>query len=147
MELILKKADTDNDGLNDFDELNIYGTDPKKADTDNDGLNDFDELNIYGTDPLIPDTDGDGLKDGDEIVLGLDPLKPDTDDNGVLDCDEYFEQTVDQSRFDSDLFENNYAIPSSLDVSAKGNVNNNINISEYTGYLKRRRTCVCRKSN
>ena len=128
-------ADSDGDGLTSAQEIEL-GTDPKKADTDNDGLNDFDELNIYGTDPLIPDTDGDGLKDGDEIVLGLDPLKPDTDDNGVLDCDEYFEQTVDQSRFDSDLFENNYAIPSSLDVSAKGNVNNNINISEYTGYLK-----------
>lgn len=128
-------ADSDGDGLTNAQEIEL-GTDPKKADTDNDGLNDFDELNIYGTDPLIPDTDGDGLKDGDEIVLGLDPLKPDTDDNGVLDCDEYFEQTVDQSRFDSDLFENNYAIPSSLDVSAKGNVNNNINISEYTGYLK-----------
>ena len=128
-------ADSDGDGLSNSQEIEL-GTDSQYADTDDDGLSDGDEINIYNTDPLNPDTDEDGVNDGDEIVLGLNPLKPDTDDNEVLDCDEYFEQSVDKSRFDSDLFENNYAIPSSLDVSAKGNVNNNINISEYTGYLK-----------
>ena len=70
------------------------------------------------------------------LLYRINPLKPDTDDNGVLDCDEYFEQTVDQSRFDSDLFEDNLAVPSLLTVSAKGNVNSNIDISEYTGDLK-----------
>lgn len=128
-------ADSDGDGLSNSQEIEL-GTDSQYADTDDDGLSDGNEINIYNTDPLNPDTDEDGVNDGDEIVLGLNPLKPDTDDNEVLDCDEYFEQSVDKSRFDSDLFENNYAIPSSLDVSAKGNVNNNINISEYTGYLK-----------
>jgi len=112
------------------------GTDPQNDDTDGDGLKGGEEVNDYHTDPLNPDTDKDGVNDGDEIVLGLDPLKPDTDDNGVLDCDEYFEQTVDQSRFDSDLFEDNLAVPSLLTVSAKGNVNSNIDISEYTGHLK-----------
>lgn len=128
-------ADADGDGLSNAYEIEL-GTDPKYADTDDDGLSDYDEINVYGTDPLIPDTDEDGVNDGDEIVLGLDPLKPDTDDNGVLDCDEYFEQTVDQSRFDDDLFEDNLAVPSLLTVYAKGNVNNNIDISEYTGHLK-----------
>ena len=128
-------ADSDGDGLSNAYEIEL-GTDPKYADTDDDGLTDGDEINIYNTDPLNPDTDEDGVNDGDEIVLGLDPLKPDTDDNGVLDGDEYFEQTVEQSRFDSDLFEDNLAVPSVLTVSAKGNVNSNIDISEYTGHLK-----------
>ena len=128
-------ADSDGDGLSNEYEIEL-GTDPKYADTDDDGLSDGDEINIYNTDPLNPDTDEDGVNDGDEIVLGLDPLKPDTDDNGVLDCDEYLEQTVDQSRFDSELFEDNLAAPSLLTVSAKGNVNSNIDISEYTGHLK-----------
>ena len=122
-------ADPDEDGLTNAQEIEL-GTDPQNDDTDGDGLKGGEEVNDYHTDPLNPDTDG------DEIVLGLDPLKPDTDDNGVLDCDEYFEQTVDQSRFDSDLFEDNLAVPSLLTVSAKGNVNSNIDISEYTGHLK-----------
>jgi predicted RNA binding protein with dsRBD fold (UPF0201 family) len=42
-------------------------------DTDDDGLSDFDEVNIYGTDPNNSDTDGDGINDGDEIAFGYDP--------------------------------------------------------------------------
>lgn len=83
-------------------------------------------MNIYNTDPLNPDTDEDGLNDGDEVILGLNPLKSDTDDNGVLDSDEYIEQDVNRNRFDNSLFSNNVAIPSALNVSAKGNANNNI---------------------
>ena len=128
-------ADPDEDGLTNAQEIEL-GTDPQNDDTDGDGLKGGEEVNDYHTDPLNPDTDRDGLPDGDEPHIGLDPLKPDTDDNGVLDCDEYFEQTVDQSRFDSDLFEDNLAVPSLLTVSAKGNVNSNIDISEYTGHLK-----------
>ena len=115
-------ADPDEDGLTNAQEIEL-GTDPQNDDTDGDGLKGGEEVNDYHTDPLNPDTDRDGLPDGDEPHIGLDPLKPDTDDNGVLDCDEYFEQTVDQSRFDSDLFEDNLAVPSLLTVSAKGNVN------------------------
>ena len=37
-------ADTDSDGVVDFDEVNIFRTDPKKADSDNDGMTDGDEL-------------------------------------------------------------------------------------------------------
>ncbi|MFO7287793.1 MAG: PKD domain-containing protein, partial [Gammaproteobacteria bacterium] len=46
-------------------------TDP---DSDEDGLSDADEENIYGTDPNDPDTDGDGFGDGDEVAAGSDPL-------------------------------------------------------------------------
>jgi hypothetical protein len=43
-------------------------------DTDGDGLNDAEELNVYHTSPLDPDTDGDGLDDYKEVVtLGFDP--------------------------------------------------------------------------
>ena len=52
-----------------------YTSNPNKNDSDDDGLNDYDEVNscIYGednnecTDPWIPDSDGDGLNDYDEI--------------------------------------------------------------------------------
>lgn len=43
-------------------------------DTDNDGLNDWEELNVHKTSPYIPDTDSDNINDGDEIRLNKDPL-------------------------------------------------------------------------
>src|SRR3989338_7226449 len=67
-----KFKDSDADGLFDIDEKKL-GTNPKKADTDNDGLNDYEEVNVYGTDPLNPDTDKDGIKDGDEVKCGKNP--------------------------------------------------------------------------
>lgn len=45
-----------------------------KVDTDGDGLSDYDEINIYKTDPLNPDTDGDGYSDGEEVKGGYNPL-------------------------------------------------------------------------
>ncbi|MBU1933818.1 thrombospondin type 3 repeat-containing protein [Patescibacteria group bacterium] len=48
----------------------------KAKDTDNDGLNDYDELNIYHTSPYLEDTDGDGFKDGEEIKNNADPNCP-----------------------------------------------------------------------
>ena len=43
-------------------------------DIDNDGLSDFDEVNIHSTDPADSETDGDGIGDGGEVNVGLDPL-------------------------------------------------------------------------
>ena len=71
------------------------GTNPNSADSDEDGLSDSDEVNIYFTDPCSDDTDGDTLKDGDEIELNFNPLLVDTDYNGVWDCDERILQTLD----------------------------------------------------
>ena len=75
-------TDTDGDGLSDWDEVNVFRTDPKKADTDGDGLKDYAEVttyanyNSYQTDPLNPDTDGDGIPDGYEVAHGWNPLDP-----------------------------------------------------------------------
>jgi hypothetical protein len=97
-------VDTDEDGLTDDDEVNVYGTDPELfdtdgdgigdgdevdagtdplvaeavevVDTDEDGLSDDDEVNVYGTDPEVFDTDGDEVGDGDEVDAGTDPLDP-----------------------------------------------------------------------
>ncbi|QQM64753.1 hypothetical protein JG479_02445 [Pseudoalteromonas sp. LC2018020214] len=72
-------ADSDFDGMSDFDEVNnglspLDATDAT-ADADNDGLSNLDEL-LFGTDINNADTDGDGVSDGDEIQLGLNPLDP-----------------------------------------------------------------------
>jgi hypothetical protein len=48
----------------------------KIKDTDNDGLSDYDELDVYLTSPYLEDTDSDGIKDGDEIKNGTDPNCP-----------------------------------------------------------------------
>jgi hypothetical protein len=81
-------SDSDGDGLNDDDEI-VLGTDPFDPDTDDDGLSDGGEINVYLTDPLVADTDGDGLSDGDEIASQsfgcTDPLVGDTDVDGLSD--------------------------------------------------------------
>ncbi len=48
----------------------------KAKDTDQDGLSDYDELNIYGTSPYLPDTDSDGYSDKKEVDDGYDPNCP-----------------------------------------------------------------------
>ncbi len=45
-------------------------------DTDNDGLNDYEELHVFGTSPYLTDTDGDDLDDAVEIQSGGDPNCP-----------------------------------------------------------------------
>jgi hypothetical protein len=44
-----------------------------RKDSDHDGLSDWEEINVYGTDPFDPDTDGDGMDDGEEVFLGRNP--------------------------------------------------------------------------
>ena len=82
-------ADPDGDGLtNDLEEQ--YGTDPNNPDTDNDGLNDGEEVNNYKTSPVDYDTDGDGLGDGEEVKsYGTNPKHIDSDDNGLNKAEEF----------------------------------------------------------
>ncbi|CAB1058714.1 Rhs family protein, partial [Olavius sp. associated proteobacterium Delta 1] len=80
--------DLDGDGLTEFEETNIYGTDPNLADTDGDGINDGDELAYWGANwnndhdgdrlnnLVDSDADNDHISDGDEIDRGYDPSDP-----------------------------------------------------------------------
>jgi hypothetical protein len=43
------------------------------VDSDKDGIADYDELNLYQTNPFSADTDNDGFIDGAEIIQGYDP--------------------------------------------------------------------------
>lgn len=78
--------DADKDGISDYDEINIYKTDPLSSDTDGDGLTDYEEIFTHETDPLSPDTDNDGLSDYEEVhIYKTDPKNPDTDNDGYED--------------------------------------------------------------
>ena len=59
-----------------FDNI-YYQTQTKLAsltvDTDDDGLRDYEEEEIYKTDPKVQDSDGDGFLDGDEVAAGYNP--------------------------------------------------------------------------
>lgn len=85
--------DYDGDGLTLIEEYE-YDTNPFLADTDEDGLSDYDEIYIYFTDPNKFDTDEDGLSDGTEVECGLNPLVKDTDGNGIIDGEEILNQKV-----------------------------------------------------
>ncbi len=85
-------GDTDGDTIGDYDEIFTFFTDPTLADTDADGINDYDELtgaNGYYTDPLLWDTDGDSLSDSSEVDTHLtDPTDSDTDNDNLDDGEE-----------------------------------------------------------
>lgn len=65
----IEDMDLDDDVEEEQDE-----TEGDDLDSDNDGLTDDEENNIWFTDPGNPDTDGDGYEDGDEVDNGYDPL-------------------------------------------------------------------------
>jgi len=56
----------------------------RNRDTDQDGLNDFDELYVHGTSPYLPDSDSDGITDAAEISAGKDPNCPEGEDCYLL---------------------------------------------------------------
>ena len=87
-------VDEDGDGLDREMEQQL-GTSDYNADSDGDGLSDYDEVFIYGTNPMNADTDGDGMNDGWEVLHGLNPLvndaSGDADGDGVSNLTEYLQ--------------------------------------------------------
>ena len=81
---LIVNQDSDEDGLDYYEEVSVYGTDPYNPDSDGDGLKDGEEK-LLGTNPLNVDSDGDSLTDSYEVDGGLDPLSQDTDGDGLLD--------------------------------------------------------------
>ena len=82
-------SDTDNDGVLDGDEVNIYGTNPRDEDTDGDLMPDRLEIE-FGYKPRNArdgerDDDDDGIPTGVEVAFGFDPFDADTDDDGRED--------------------------------------------------------------
>ena len=62
------------------DMYGLGGCFPWNPDSDNDGICNSQEINVYNTNPYLLDTDNGGACDGDEVVLdGTDPKYP-TDD-------------------------------------------------------------------
>lgn len=55
---------TDVNGNTNICQQSVTVIDNSNADTDGDGLTDWEEVHVYHTNPLNPDTDGDGLSDG-----------------------------------------------------------------------------------
>ena len=97
-------ADTDGDGLNDGDEVNIYSTNPLNKDTDGDTLTDGDEVKLYSTNPLNKDTDSDKLMDNEEVnTYNTLPNDNDTDDDTLLDGDEVLTYKTNPKMVDTDL--------------------------------------------
>lgn len=120
--------DSDQDGLNDYEEFHNHSTNVTNPDSDGDGLSDGDEVNEHGTDPLVADADDDG--DGwhafrecddndssrhpganeslngidddcdDEVDEGFSDL--DSDSDGLDDYDEYHNRSTDPANNDSD---------------------------------------------
>lgn len=120
-------ADIDGDGLTNLEEIRL-NTNPTVADTDSDGLKDYDEVYIYGTNPLQYDTDGDCISDSDEILLGLDPLNPKTD--GVTpDSKRTFDQVLSSDAINESLLSENDAIPSIFGI-VPDNINNHVSLNE-----------------
>jgi hypothetical protein len=72
----LPSADSDSDGLDNLSEYQA-GTDPDNSDTDDDGLGDGEEVDVFNTNPASWDSDGDGVSDGSEVDQGYDPNDPD----------------------------------------------------------------------
>jgi rubrerythrin len=94
METTTSLTDTDTDGLNDYKELIVYGTNATAKDTDSDGLEDDEELLVALTSPFDSDCDNDGLNDfQEEITYLTNPYETDSDLDGYSDFEEIQQNT------------------------------------------------------
>jgi hypothetical protein len=77
-------GDTQSDGIQLVSQEGDSGANPgprlrilRRLDTDDDGLSDIAETTVFGTNPLVADTDGDGISDGAEYLAGTNPTNSD----------------------------------------------------------------------
>lgn len=70
---IVIDRDSDGDGLPDWYETVLFGSDARLVDSDGDGLDDGLEILELGTSASSADSDADGLDDGFEVALGTSP--------------------------------------------------------------------------
>jgi hypothetical protein len=96
-------SDEDGDGLFSREER-LNGTSDQQADSDGDGLSDFDEIRtswgvfsnlpyyqdrpLVASSPIQADADGDGWNDALERDAGTDPNRADTDADGAIDSED-----------------------------------------------------------
>lgn len=73
--VIRPDGDFDGEGLPNAEEIE-HDTDFTDPDTDGDGITDWEEVELYGTDPLETDTTGDGVSDATLVQFNLDPTQP-----------------------------------------------------------------------
>lgn len=101
----------------------------KSKDTDQDGISDYDELNIYKTSPYLADSDSDGIADSEEIKKGTDPNCP-----AGQNC--FSSGVVNSSTTPSDLLnsqsQNNNQTTTTNQIVNQLNVSNQINQSSQT---------------
>ena len=108
-------GDTDDDGLTNYEEIVIHGTNPAMPDTDGDGVKDskdafpLDPAETLDTDHdgtgdnTDPDDDGDGLSDVDEInIHGTNPKRADSDGDGLSDPSELQNHLTNPNLGDTD---------------------------------------------
>ncbi len=117
--------DFDSDGLTLGQEYE-YDTNPFSADTDEDGLCDYEEIYLYNTDPNNSDSDWDEMTDGTEINCALNPLLADTDGNGIIDCEETIKQQVRIEGFEKNTLEEVGTLPSVI-ITGKGDYSEKLN--------------------
>jgi len=114
--IVIFAFDSDSDGLTDFDETSIWGTNPYNADTDGDEIDDYFEI-VNQLNPLDPsdrdeDPDQDGLTNYEEYYWmreiyseSTDPHNPDTDFDGMPDGYEHeynLEPLIPNGEYDAD---------------------------------------------
>ena len=122
------ETDLDGDGLLDWEEFHLHGTNYEDPDSDGDGITDGQEVEEFGSDPLEADADADGdgaywfddCDDNDssfapgvlEILDGLDNdcdeetdedfLWVDSDMDGITDYSEFHNYATDPEEGDTD---------------------------------------------
>lgn len=115
---------------------------PNGEDSDGDGISDFDEMDIFGTDPQLADTDGDGVNDGLENQNGLDPLFGAPEDKQQFDemVAEFEASQVSGPSAPEDSVKENIIplfwvyYPHAREILKKGQAFNNRNTSKYISF-------------